>query len=125
MVADKGLEREPQRRAAQEAIAEAARLPFPKTHLGAVAKALLRVLQQHGLGQALAYLQMRIGSARGPTPFDVLARHLDRWLLTATGATGRTALAALATRDSRFYREATEQAWLFLRALSAALEESS
>lgn len=125
MRADKGLQQRPQERAVQEAIAEAARLPFPRIHLAAVAKALPRLLQRHGLGPTLVYLQMRSQARQGPSPYDLLARHLDRWLLTATGATGRTALAALTSRDSRSYREATEQAWLFVRALSAALEETS
>ena len=125
MEADKGLERQPHSRAVREAIAEAAGLPFARSHLAAVANSLPRVLQRHGLGPALAYLQLRDGGSRGPSPYGVVARHLDRWLLAATGASGRTALAALATRDSRYYREATEQAWLFLRALRAALEETS
>jgi len=51
MVADEVSEREPQRRAAQEAIAEAARSPFARIHFLAVAKSLPQVLQRHGLGR--------------------------------------------------------------------------
>lgn len=122
METGKGLE--PHRQAAQEAISEAARLPFARIHFRAAARSLPKVLRRHGLGQTLVYLQVRAGT-RGPSPYDVLARHLDRWLLAAMGASGRTALAALAARDSRYYREASEQAWRFLRTLNTALEEPS
>jgi CRISPR-associated protein (Cas_Cmr5) len=116
---------DPQRAAVQEAIAEAARSPFARVHFVAVAKSLPRVLHRHGLGQTLTYIAMRVSSSRGPSPYSVIGRHLDRWLLATTDVSGRTALAALATRDTRSYREATAQAWLFLRALRAALEEGS
>src|SRR5438309_5594474 len=107
MEADQRLETRLHQRAVRDAIAEAARLPFPRIHLAAVAKSLPKVLKRHGLGPTLVYLQMRVGGSKGPTPYDLIARHLDRWLLAATGGSGRTALAALATRDSRYYREAT------------------
>src|SRR5262249_18530822 len=124
---DKGLEadREPQRRAARETIAESARLPFQRKDLVSAAHYLPRLLQRHGLGQTLAFLQMRASTAKGPGPYEVLLRSLDRWLRAARGAAGRTALAALSSRDSRYYLEASAQAWLFVRALSAELEEES
>lgn len=124
MEPDKQFQQEPHRRAVREAIAEAARLPFRRSDLVDVARSLPGVLRRHGLGQALTYIQMRAGGARGPSPYDVIARHLDRWLLAVMGASGRTALQALATRDSRHYREMSEQAWLFLHALRESLEES-
>ena len=46
-----------------------------------------------------------------------MGRQLDRWLLTNLGIADRSALSAIAARDSRFYREASELAWLFVRAL--------
>ncbi len=122
---NKALALEPQGHSARQAIAEAGRLPFSRSHLVAVVRSLPAVLRRHGLGQTLAFLQMRGGAAKGPGPHEFVAKHLDRWLLSVTGASGRTALAALAAQDSRFYREASEQAWRFLRELRAALEEKA
>jgi CRISPR-associated protein (Cas_Cmr5) len=112
----------PHQRAAQEAIAEAGRPPFVMKHYMLVARELPRLLQRHGLGQGLAYLQLRSEGKLG-SPYSLLARQLDRFLVTTLGVSDRTALAALAHRDSLFYREASELAWLFVRALGEGLEE--
>jgi hypothetical protein len=108
--------------AARQAVAEARQARFPFANYTLAVRQLPALLQRHGLGQTLAYLQMR--AAGNPTsPFDLLTRQLDRWLLEVTGASARGALAALSTRDSRFYREAAEQVWLFVHALCVYVEE--
>ncbi|MEA2499988.1 MAG: hypothetical protein QOD01_99 [Actinomycetota bacterium] len=122
MDADNAMAQAPHRQAAREALAEAGRAPFPLIHYAQVVKPLPMLLQRHGLGQLLAYLQLR-GDGKPTSPYQLLARQLDRWLLTTLAVSARTALAALSARDSRFYREASEQAWLFLRALREGLEE--
>ena len=48
---------------------------------------------------------------------------LDRWLSGVLNVSTKSILAALSTHDSRFYREPSEQAWLFLTALRRSLEE--
>jgi hypothetical protein len=113
----------PQVQAAREALAEAQQARrFPITNYMQVVRQLPMLLQRHGLGQTLAYLQLRAGGS--PTSaFDLVGRQLDRWLLHVTAVPGRGALAALSTRDSRYYREASAQAWLFVRALCACVEE--
>ena len=122
MDAEKGAPPRSTVQAAREAVAEARQGRFPFTHYGLTVRQLPRLLQRHGLGQTLAYLQMR--AAGNPTsPYDLLTRQLDRWLLEVTGASARGALAALSTRDSRFYREAAEQVWLFVHALCVYVEE--
>jgi hypothetical protein len=124
MDADKTQQQEPHRRAAREAIAESAKAPFGrKDYLNAV-RQLPMLLVRHGLGQTLAYFQTR-GTGQGRSPYDLVTRQLDRWLLTVMGVSARTALTAISTRDSRFYREATQQAWLFVRALCEELKEGS
>lgn len=122
MDANNVLEHAPQRRAAREAIAEAGKSPFAMKQYTQVAQQLTMLFQRHGLGQALAYLQLRGGGKPG-SPYNLLTRQLDRWLLTTLGVSARSALAALSSRDSRFYREASEQAWLFVLALREGLEE--
>jgi hypothetical protein len=112
-----------QRRAAREALAEGGRPPFIKQQYVSVARQLQNVLQRHGLGQALVYLEMR-GDGRPNSAFTLLSRQLGRWLLTNMGVTDRTALAALASRDSQFYREASELAWLFVRSLREVAEDA-
>ncbi len=106
-----------QRRTAREALAEGGRHPFILQNYLAVVRQLLKLLQRHGLGQALACLQVR-GDGRPNSAYTLLARQLDRWLLTNLGVSDRTMLAAISARDSRFYREASELAWLFARALA-------
>jgi hypothetical protein len=64
-------------------------------------------------------------SGRPNSPYDLLGRQLDRWLLGTLQVSAPSALAALSTRDSRFYLEASEQAWLFLRALRESLEKTA
>src|SRR4051794_20263970 len=108
--------------AARQAVAEARQARFPFGNYTLAVRQLPALLQRHGLGQTLAYLQMR-GGGNPASPFDLLTRQLDRWLLQVTDASARGALAALAARDSRFYREAAEQAWLFVHALGVYAEE--
>ena len=120
---DSAILRVTQRRAAREALAEGSRPPYILQNYVSAVRQLPKLLQRHGLGQALAYLQMR-GEGRPNSAFTLLARQLDRWLLTNLGVSDRSALAALSSRDSRFYREASELAWLFVRALFESTEEA-
>ena len=120
---DSAILRVTQRRAAREALAEGSRHPYILQNYVSVVHQLPKLLQRHGLGQALAYLQMR-GEGRPNSAFTLLARQLDRWLLTNLGVSDRSALAALTARDSRFYREASELAWLWARALVESAKEA-
>src|SRR5436309_3392312 len=120
MDVDNTLELEPHRRAAREALEEARKSPIQRKDYTHTVHQLPMLLQRHGLGQTLAYLQLR-GSGKPHSPYTLLARQLDRWLLIALAVSARSALAALSSRDSRFYREASAQAWLFVRALREGL----
>jgi hypothetical protein len=120
---DSAILRVTQRRAAREALAEGSRPPYILQNYVSAVRQLPKLLQRHGLGQALAYLQMR-GEGRPNSAFTLLARQLDRWLLTNLGVSDRSALAALSARDSRFYREASELAWLWARALVDSAREA-
>jgi hypothetical protein len=123
MNTDNPLEHEPHRQAAREALAEAAKGPFPLKHYTQVVQQLQMLVQRHGLGQSLACLQMR-GDGKPTSPYSMLVRQLDRWLLFSMAVSARSSLAALSGRDSQFYREASEQAWLFIRAVRQGLEET-
>jgi len=118
------IEHSPQSQAARQAIGEAAKPPFIIKQYGLVVRQVAKLLHRHGLGQTLAYIQLRC-TGRPNSPYDLLGRQLDRWLLASLGVSASSALAAISTRDSRFYLEASEQAWLFLRAVRQGLEESS
>ena len=120
---DSAILRVTQRRAAREALAEGSRPPSNLQNYVLVVRQLPKLLQRHGLGQALAYLQMR-GEGRPNSAFTLLARQLDRWLLTNLGVSDRSARAALTAQDSRFYREASELAWLWARALVESAKEA-
>jgi hypothetical protein len=123
MDADNPIERTSQMLAARQAVAEAWKVPtLPRLYYKQTARQLPALLQQHGLGQTLAYLQLR-GEGRPASPYTVLLRQLDRWLLATLEVSARSALAALAARDSQFYIEATRRAWLFVSALRAVLDE--
>ena len=118
------VEQSPQSQAARQAISEAAKPPFVIKHYGIVVRQVAKLLHRHGLGQTLAYMQLR-GTGRPGNHYDLLGRQLDRWLRAALAISAPSALLAIASRDSRFYLEASEQAWLFLRAVRQGLEESS
>ncbi len=111
-----------QKRAAREALAEGGRPPFIMQNYISVVRQLPKLLQRHGLSQALACLELR-ADGRPNSAYTLLARQMDRWLLTNLGVSERTALAALSSRDSRFYREASEMAWMFAHALGEAVKE--
>ncbi len=113
----------PAARAAETAIADARRRTVIK-HYCQIACQLPAILHRHGLGQLLAYLKVQ-GGDRKASPYRVLAEQIDGWLLEATGVSARSALAAVTARDSGFCLEATEQTWLFLRALRDRLESHS
>jgi hypothetical protein len=123
MSADKVEPTRPQVQAARQAFAESRQGRIQARDYALVVRQLPMLLQRHGLGQALAYLQLR-GGGNLNSPYELVARQMDRWLFSATGVAGRNFLGVLSGRDSRFYREATEHAWLFARALGACLEEN-
>src|SRR5437764_2784734 len=104
MDADTTRDHAPHRQAAREALAEARRGPFSMKFFIPIVQQLPALLQRHGLGQTLAYLQLRAEGKPG-SPYTMIARQLDRWLLTTLAASGRSALAVLSARDSRSYRE--------------------
>jgi hypothetical protein len=112
----------PQVEAAEAAVAEARQARFPFRDYNTVVRQLPALLQRHGLGLTLAYLQMR-GAGNQNSPYDLVYRQMDRWLQKALGLNVRGFLGALCSRDSRFYLEASNQASLLVRALSACLEE--
>jgi hypothetical protein len=112
----------PQVQAAQEAVSEARRGQFPFTHYSTTVRQLPGLLNRHGLGMTLAYLQMRGAGSRN-SPYDLVAGQMDRWLQKVMGVAGRGFLGILCNSDSRFYLEASQQAVLFARALSDHVEE--
>jgi len=112
----------PARSAAQAAVVQAQKVVSLK-HYRLVARQLLVVLRRHGLGQSLAYLKNQ-GDGRPNSPYTLLAGQLGNWVLEAMGVSAKDALTHLAKTDSRFYREAEVHAWLFLKALRAALEQT-
>ena len=118
------IEHSPQDQAARQAIGEVGKVPAKIKEYGQVVRQVAKLLQRHGLGQTLAYIQLR-SSDRPGSPYNLLGRQLDRWVLGALGVSAPSALVAIVRQDSRFYLDATEQAWLFLRAVRRSLEESS
>ena len=106
----------------RKAIVEGSTHPYQRNNYGPLVKLLPLLFQRHGLGQTLAYLQVQ-GGGNPRTPADLVLRQLDRWLSGCLNVSNKGILAALSTRDSRFYREASEQAWLYLTALRRCLEE--
>ena len=106
----------------RKAIVEGSTHPYQRNNYAPLVKQLPLLFQRHGLGQTLAYLQVQ-GGGNPRTPADLLLRQFDRWLLGALNVSNKSIMAALSTRDSRFYREASEQAWLYLTALRRCLEE--
>ena len=108
-----------QRRAAREALAEGGRPPFVKQQYVSVVRQLQNVLQRHGLGQALVYLEMR-GDGRPNSAFTLLSRQLGRWLVTNMGVTEPDdGLAALAGQPGQPVLSRGERAGLAVRALPA------
>ena len=82
------IEQTPQMQAARQALAEAAKVAtMPRPAYRQAVHQLPMLLQRHGLGQTLAYLQMR-GDGRPTSPFNVLLRQLDRWLLASLAVSG-------------------------------------
>jgi hypothetical protein len=106
----------------RKAIVEGSTHPYQMNNYGPLVKQLPLLFQRHGLGQTLAYLQVQ-GGGNPRTPADLALRQIDRWLAGALNISNKGTLAVLSTRDSRFYREASEHAWLFLTALRRCLEE--
>jgi len=53
------IEDSPQSQAARQAIGEAAKPPFIIKQYGLVVRQVAKLLHRHGLGQTLAYIQLR------------------------------------------------------------------
>jgi hypothetical protein len=124
MDADNVLESTPPMQAARQAVAEAFKVPtMVRLYYRQAVKQLPMLLHQHGLAQTLAYLQMR-GEGKPASPYSVLLKQIDRWLLVSMGVSARSALGAISGNDSRFYMEASEHARLFVRALRMVVEET-
>ncbi len=102
--------------AAKQAMAEVVKERMITKHYIQVVRQASKQLHRHGLGQALAFIQMRYAD-QPRSPYALLERQLDRWILASQRVSERSALAAIASRDSDFYLEASKQAWLFLRAV--------
>jgi hypothetical protein len=84
------------------------------------------MLRRYGLGQTLAYLQMR-SSGRPDSPYAFIYQHLQEHLRRSPGFRGKDALAFLTQEDSTTYlrlaREALAFSELWVRAARAAQKE--
>ena len=109
--------------AAVACVAEAKRQVQLK-HYVQVVKQLPAVVHRHGLGQALTWLRVQSGG-KANSPYAVLGRQIDAWLLQVAGVSERTALDALTKRDTQFYLQMAAQIAIFLRALRAQVEGES
>ena len=107
--------------AAEQAVEEAKHTLGQLQQYTLVAKQLPLLMRRHGLGQTLTYLYLR-GGGRPNSHFELLAQQFDRQLAELL-QTQQQALLTLTQRDSRCYREASEQIQLFLAALIRSLEE--
>src|SRR5438105_2531633 len=122
MTATKDALPQPQVRAAEECLVQARQSRVTFRDYGNVVRQLPSLLQRHGLGLTLAYLQMR-GGGNQNSPYELVSAQLNRWLVQALGLSARAALPVLCTRDSRFYLEAASQAILFAHALCTRVAE--
>ena len=122
MTATKDYLPRPQVQAAAEALAEARQNRMNPAGYRTVARMVPGLLQRHGLGLTLAYLQMR-GAGNPNSPYELVYRQLDRWLQKSMGVSARGFLGVLCNRDSGFYLEASGQAWFYARALAVCVEE--
>jgi len=59
------IEHSPQRQAARQAIGEVAKAPLIIKQYGLVVRQVAKLLQRHGLGQTLAYIQLRSSGRPG------------------------------------------------------------
>ena len=101
--------------AAARCLAEARAIQRLRQYEDLVGQAWL-FLHQHGLGQTLVYLQAR-GGNRPESPYQLLFEHLARQLAARHPRLSNDILAALVKEDSRVYRQASTEAWEFLKAL--------
>jgi CRISPR type III-B/RAMP module-associated protein Cmr5 len=87
-----------------------------------LARQLPLILHQHGLGQTLAYLEMR-GGDRSNSPYQLLRQHLTHWLAMNLGLPEEDVLKSLTRTDSEGYVRATRAARHLLLALRMAAED--
>ncbi len=82
------------------------------------------LLSRHGLGQTLAYLQLR-GAGRDTSPYDFVYQQVARRLMQLFPV-GETDLLIFVTRcDSQQYLRLAEEARLFAAALTYAAEDQA
>lgn len=82
------------------------------------------LLNRHGLGQTLAYLQLR-GAGRDTSPYDFVYQQVARRLMQLFPV-GETDLLIFVTRcDSQQYLRLAEEARLFAAALTYAAEDQA
>ena len=70
------------------------------------------LLRRYGLGQTLAYLQMR-GGGRPDSPFSFVYQHLQDHLRRSPGFRGKDVLAYLTQEDSTTYLRLSREALAF------------
>jgi CRISPR/Cas system CMR-associated protein Cmr5 small subunit len=87
-----------------------------------LAQQLPLILHQHGLGQTLAYLQMR-GGDRAQSPYQLVLKHLTHWLAMTLGLPEEDVLTNLTRAESGVYLQATEEVRHLILALRAAAED--
>ena len=114
----------PELRAAQIAVAEVRQKRLGMNQYAANLRQLISILDQHGLGQMLAFALGR-GGGQDRSPYELLYQQIGRWLTETTELSGDDILTALTENNSRIYREATEQTWRLLSALNRCFESMS
>ncbi len=84
------------------------------------------MLRRYGLGQTLAYLQMR-SSGRPDSPYTIIYQHLQEHLRRSPGFRGKDVLDALTQEDSvtylRLSREALAFSEMWVRAARSVQKE--
>lgn len=90
-------------------------------HYASAVNTLPLLLNQHGLGQTLAYLKIRSDN-RPNSPYALVLQHLARRLAQLYPIAGGDILAHVTQADSAQYRRLAEEAGEFILALRQALK---
>ena len=108
--------------AVTQCVEEARKFPH-FTHYVNQVSGMPLLLHKHGLGQMLAYLQMRGGNRRS-SPHELIFQQVARRLAQVYPLPGDNLLDHLTQVDSQQYRRLTEEAGAFLLRLRQALKEA-